>query len=153
MLEGAAPAGIVVVPWHWNPQYSVATAPGIECLTANQEYAHGGVSLQECLIPEILVTRAGAASGGAIPRLVSVAWARYRCVVETRDASDDLRVDIRVDSPGGSSTLKEPRALDADSSVSIPVEDEYEGKQLVVVLLDGQGTVIAQRKTRIGDKS
>jgi hypothetical protein len=62
-------------------------------------------------------------------------------------------VDIRVDSPGGSSTLKAPRALDADGSVSIPVEDEYEGKKLVVVLLDAQGTVIAQRKTRIGDKS
>jgi hypothetical protein len=213
VLEGAAPDGIVVVPWHWNPQHSVATAPGIACFTANQEYAHGGVSLQECLIPEILVTRVRAAAGGAIPRLVSVAWARYRCVVETRDAFDDLRVDIRVDTLGGPSTLQAPKALDADGSVSIPVEDEYEGRQLariihersattsdlpastasrwpglldilheyayvgraarslylqasplsrdelheqcglVVLLLDLRGTVIAQRKTRIGDKS
>jgi hypothetical protein len=153
LLEGAAPAGMVTVHWHWNPQYSAATPPGISCFTVNQEYAHGGVSIQECLIPDITVSRPSGAMGGALPRLVSVAWAKYRCVVETQDASPDLRVDIRVDVANGKSVLKSPKALDADGSVSIPVEDEYEKKQLVVLLLDAKGVVIAQRKTRIGEKS
>lgn len=153
LLEGAAPAGTVTVHWHWNPQYSAATPPGIACFTMNQEYAHGGVSIQECLIPDITVSRLSSATGGKLPRLVSVAWAKYRCVVEVQDTSPDLRVDIRVDTPNGKSVLKSPKVLDADGSVSIPVEDEYEKKQLVVLLLDAQGAVIAQRKTRIGGKS
>jgi hypothetical protein len=70
LLEGAAPDGIVVVPWHWNPQYSVATTPGIACFAASKEYAHGGVSLQECLIPEILINprRGGAGRCDSAPR-------------------------------------------------------------------------------------
>lgn len=152
LLDGAAPAGIVTVHWHWNPQYSAATPPGIACFTVNQEYAHGGVSIQECLIPDITVSRLSSGTSGALPRLVSVAWAKYRCVIETQDASPDLRVDIRVDTPNGKSVLKSPKALDADGSVSIPVEDEYEKKQLMVLLVDAKGAVIAQRKTRIGEK-
>jgi hypothetical protein len=62
-------------------------------------------------------------------------------------------VDIRVDAPTGKSVLKSPKSPDADGSASIPVEDEYEKKQLVVVLLDAAGTVIAQRKTRVGESA
>ena len=152
LLEGAAPAGIVTVHWHWNPQYSAATPPGIACFTLNQEYAHGGVSIQECLVPDITVIRPGNSTSSALPRLVSVAWAKYRCVVESLDAVPGLLVDIRVDTANGTSAVKAAKALDADGSVSIPVEDEYENRQLVVVLLDMKGTVIAQRKTRIGEK-
>jgi hypothetical protein len=60
-------------------------------------------------------------------------------------------VDIRVDAPTGKSVLKSPKVPDADGCASIPVEDEYEKKQLVVVLLDAAGNVIAQRKTRVGE--
>ena len=153
LLEGAAPAGIVTVHWYWNSQCSAATPPGISCFTVNQEYAHGGVSIQECLIPDIRVSRPSSVTAGARPRLVSVAWAKYRCVIETENASSDLCVDIRVDTPNGKSVLKSPKALDSDGSVSIPVEDEYEKKQLVVLLIDTKGAVIAQRKTHIGEKS
>ncbi len=153
LLDGAAPAGIVTAHWHWNSQYLAATPPGISCFTVNQEYAHGGVSIQECLIPDLRVSRPSPAMGGAPPHLVSVAWAKYRCVIETQGASPDLRVDIRIGTPNGESVLKAPKALDADGSVSIPVEDEHEKKSLVVLLLDAKGAVIAQRKTRIGEKS
>jgi hypothetical protein len=152
LLQGATPAGVEVVHWHWNPQYTVATPPGVACFSSGQEYAHGGVSVQECLIPDLTVTRTGGGSG-AQPGIASVGWLKYRCIVETRNASSDVRVDIRIDLPTGKSALKSPKAPDADGSASIPVEDEYEKRQLVVVLLDAAGTVIAQRKTRMGDHS
>ena len=153
LLQGAAPPGIVVLPWHWNPQYSAATPPGIACFTVNQEYAHGGVSIQECLIPDITVTRTGGFGPVAQPRLVSVTWAKYRCVVETKNALPAMRIDIRIESTHGKSVLPTPKQLDDDGSVSIPVEDEHEKKLLVVVLLDAQGVVMGQRKTRIGEKT
>ncbi len=39
------------VPWHWNPNVSVAMAPGIAGYVAGDYYNHGGLSLQECLTP------------------------------------------------------------------------------------------------------
>ena len=150
LLKGEAPAGVEVVHWHWNPQHTVATPPGIACFSGGQEYAHGGVSIQECLIPHLTVTRSGAPSG-TLPGIASVGWLKYRCVVETRHATAEVRVDIRVDAPTGKSVLKSPKVPDADGCASIPVEDEYEKKQLVVVLLDAAGNVIAQRKTSVGE--
>jgi hypothetical protein len=150
LLQGAAPAGVEVIHWHWNPQHTVATPPGIACFGGGQEYAHGGISIQECLVPDLTVTRAVSAVS-AQPGIASVGWLKYRCVVEIRHAASDTRVDIRVDAPTGKSVLKSPKAPDADGCASIPVEDEYEKKQLVVVLLDAAGNVIAQRKTRVGE--
>jgi hypothetical protein len=150
LLGGATPAGVELVHWHWNPQHTVATPPGVACFTSGQVYAHGGVSIQECLIPDLTVTRVSEI-GGAQPTIVSVGWSKYRCIVDTRNARLETKVDIRVDSPTGKAVLKSPRTLEPDGSASIPVEDEYEKKQLVVVLLDAAGTVIAQRKTRVGE--
>jgi hypothetical protein len=45
LLQGATPAGVELVHWHWNAQYTVATPPGVACFTSGQEYAHGGVSI------------------------------------------------------------------------------------------------------------
>jgi hypothetical protein len=153
LLDGAAPDGIVTVPWHWNHQHFAATPPGIACFTLNQEYAHGGVSLQECLIPDITVGARQRSSDAVRPRMESVAWANYRCVIETKDSSPVMRVDIRVESANGPSVLKEPKSLELDGSVSIPVEDDYEKRPLMVLLLDEKGAIVAQRKTRIGEKS
>lgn len=42
-------------PWYWNPDRQVAICPGISCFEKGFEYAHGGASLQECLVPVITV--------------------------------------------------------------------------------------------------
>ncbi len=42
-------------PWYWNPNQSIALANGISCFKAGEEYAHGGLSLQECLTQELMV--------------------------------------------------------------------------------------------------
>src|SRR5207247_683570 len=46
---------VPVAGWSWNPQERFAYAPGVHCFMAGQEYAHGGASLQECLIPVLTV--------------------------------------------------------------------------------------------------
>ncbi|MFA0082799.1 BREX-1 system phosphatase PglZ type B [Vibrio breoganii] len=41
----------LVLPWYWNPEVSIAMAPGISGYVAGDHYNHGGLSLQECLTP------------------------------------------------------------------------------------------------------
>lgn len=43
----------LVMPWYWNPNVSVAMAPGISAFVTGDHYNHGGLSIQECLTPEI----------------------------------------------------------------------------------------------------
>lgn len=152
LLQGEPPAGIERVHWHWNALHTVATPPGIACFSLNQEYSHGGISIQECLVPDLLVTRVGGATGASNARIESVSWVKYRCVIETRNSNADTRLDIRLKTVNGASVLKGPRPIDPDGSVSIPVPDDYDNKQLVVVLVDAAGTTIAQQETKIGDK-
>ena len=62
--EGRLDAEHSDLPWHWNPVLRIASPPGIGAFVANTEYAHGGVSLQECVIPELIVERGEEASDG-----------------------------------------------------------------------------------------
>lgn len=43
----------LVMPWYWNQTVSVAMAPGISAFVKGDHYNHGGLSIQECLTPEI----------------------------------------------------------------------------------------------------
>lgn len=149
-VTGAMPPNLIETSWHWNAQHPIASPPGIACFNSNDGYAHGGVSLQECLIPTLSV------SGGPMrqqsqPRLKDVHWIKHRCFVECEHPQPGLAIDIRVGRRDGTSVLAStPKALDADGAVRIPVEDTHENKTLVVVLLDASGDVIDQRSTRIG---
>ena len=46
------------VPWHWASTVHIAVAPGIGVFKTSMEYTHGGVSLQECLVPELTISSA-----------------------------------------------------------------------------------------------
>ena len=152
VLNGSPDSGVVLACWHWNASSSVATAPGIACFTAKQEYAHGGISIQECLIPDFVVTPGSVGVGTSKAVITSVAWANFRCVLETRDSNSEMSIDVRLETANGKSVLKKTRSLEPDGSVNIPIEDDYENKKLVVVLLASNGEIISQRTTRIGDK-
>ena len=58
-LAGEAAPDVVRAPWHWNGAQWFATPPGAACFNRSEEYAHGGLSIQECLLPDLVVTRAG----------------------------------------------------------------------------------------------
>jgi hypothetical protein len=150
-LPGTFPQGVVAVPWHWNGAAFVATAPGSACFNQSPEYAHGGVSPQECVTPDILVVRAGESAPGA--SIEGVAWRKMRMLVQCAGSPAGVRADVRLGTATGKSVLKEPKPVEGDGAVSFVIEDDHEDKDLMVVLLDSQGTVIAQRPTRVGATS
>ena len=56
-VRGESDATVPTYSWHWDPHARIASPPGIGCFKARVEYAHGGVSVQECVVPELIVAR------------------------------------------------------------------------------------------------
>ena len=150
-VEGGAAVEVPTVPWHWNARERVAVGPGIACFSAGNEYAHGGVSLQECLAPVIRVS-AGAAAAKAETDIAAVSWVGLRCRVRLGGAAPGLSVDLRtqVNDPG-SSVSGGARPVEDEGAASLLVpDDEHEGTPAAVVVLDAGGQVLARQSTIIG---
>ena len=145
--DGAA-AEIQTVPWYWNVHERVAIGPGIACFGAGNEYAHGGLSLQESLVPVIRIT-AGAAN--AETRIIAVSWAGLRCRVRIDAARTGLSVDLRTRVGDANSSVSGLRSVDDGGAASLLVaDDELESTPAAIVVLDASGQVIARQSTIIG---
>ena len=149
-IKGGSKVEVPTVRWHWNAHERVAVAPGIACFSAGNEYAHGGLSLQESLVPVIRVT-AGKAAAKATAEIAEVNWAGLRCRVRVEAARPGLSVDLRTKVNDAGSSVSQARVLDAKGTASLLVpDDELEGTPAVVVVLDASGHVIAKQPTIIG---
>ena len=149
VVAGESAPDVVRVPWHWNGAQWFATPPGIACFNRSEEYAHGGLSIQECLIPDLVVTRAeGGETAGSI---ASVTWRGLRCFIEADVRGGLVEADLRLGRPTGESVAAAAKPVDAEGAVSLVLaDDEHEAAALVLVLLDDAGRVLAQRPTRVG---
>ena len=135
-------------PWYWNQSRHFALADGISCFREGKEYDHGGLSLQECLTLELNIT-----SGSSTELDISdVVWKRLRCTVAVDGNFDGLSVDIRTN-PGdpSSSVVLSKKTLNDSGTASVVVENEdLEGSSATLVLLDRNGSLVAQLDTVIG---
>lgn len=105
--------------------------------------------MQECFIPDLRIT-AGTETG-VRATIVSITWRGMRCFVEAEAAGTGIVADLRLGQPGGASVAASAKALDIDGTVSLVLaDDQYENAELIVVLLGPDGTVLGQRKTRVG---
>ena len=149
VIAGEAAPEVPRTPWHWNPTQWFATAPGSACFNRSAEYAHGGLSIQECLVPDLVVTRAGEET--AVATITSLTWRGLRCVVGAEVRGGRAVADLRLERPSGESVAAMPKPIDADGAASLVLAgDEHEAAALVLVLLDEAGRVLAQRPTRVG---
>ena len=149
-IKGDSKVQVPTVGWHWNVHERVAVAPGIACFGAGNEYAHGGLSLQESLVPVIRVT-AGKAAAKATAEIAEINWAGLRCRVRVDAVQPGLSVDLRTKVNDADSSMSRTRVLDAKGTASMLVaDDELEGSPAVVVVLDAGGHVIAKQPTIIG---
>ncbi|MCY4616048.1 MAG: BREX-1 system phosphatase PglZ type B [Chloroflexi bacterium] len=149
-IAGESTPDVVRAPWHWNGAQWFATPPGIACFNRSEEYAHGGLSIQECLIPDLVVTRVeGAETAGSI---TSVTWRGLRCFVEAEVRGGPVTADLRLARPTGESVAAAAKPVDADGAVSLVLaDDEHEAAALVLVLLDDADRVLAHRLVRVGE--
>jgi hypothetical protein len=149
VVAGGATPTVGRAPWHWNGSQWFALAPGIACFNKSDEYAHGGLSIQECLTPDILVERVRDDSVAA--SIKSITWRRLRCLVEAASRGGSVTADLRLDRPTGPSVAASPKALEPDGSVSLVLEsEEHETSALVLVLIDEDGRILTHQPTRVG---
>ena len=149
-IKGASKVDVPTVRWHWNTHERVAVAPGISCFGAGNEYAHGGLSLQESLVPVIRVT-AGEKKTRAAVKIGDLFWAGLRCRVRVEGAQPGLSVDLRLKVNDQGSSVAKVRPVDANGAASLLVaDDELEGTPAVLVVLDASGHVIMKQPTIIG---
>lgn len=138
------------VPWFWNPSQHVAVAPGVSSFFDGNEYAHGGTSLQECLIPVITI-KADGKSGTTTASITEVKWVGLRCKVTTDSGAQGLKIDLRSKINDAESSLAQPKTITSEGTGSLLVEDDsLEGTPAVVVLLDAGGNVISKQASIIG---
>lgn len=142
----AGDTGLPTYPWYWDPSVRVTCAPGIGCFVAGQEYAHGGVSLQECVVPELLVEPEVASAHAVIREII---WRGMRCRVEVANLSGQVRADIREKWNDGSTTMATgPKVIGPSGEVSLLVgKDECMHRAASVVLLDAKGKILAHETT------
>jgi hypothetical protein len=152
VIAGASNVEVPRVTWHWNTMESAAVAPGITCFNQSPCYAHGGLSIQECLTPDLLVRRGGERRSRAT--IKAVTWRGMRCLVEAEVDGGEVRADLRLESANGTSVVKAAKVLEADGSTSLVVaDDRHESAALVLVLLAADHTILAQQDTRVGATS
>ena len=148
IVQGESRVEVPTVPWHWNAQDRVAVGPGIACFIANNEYAHGGLSLQECVTP-VLRVHSGAGRAES-PTIAKVTWLGLRCRVQVKGATG-LSVALRTQVGNADSTLGQSKRLDEDGVASLLVaDDDLEGASAAVVVLDANGEVAARQSTIVG---
>jgi hypothetical protein len=151
-LKDGAQVAVPTVPWHWDRDVRIALAPGVSCFEANQEYEHGGVSPQECVVPRLQVRAAAAAvaTGGAA--ITKLKWLGLICRVDFDNVPLGATVDVRA-LPGDASTSVATESRESSgagrASLFIP-DEELAGEKAYVVILAPGGGILAQRETTIG---
>jgi hypothetical protein len=148
-VQGDSATSVPTYPWYWNSLARIASPPGIAAFRANTEYSHGGVSLQECVIPELLVERGDEA---IVAQISVVSWRGMRCRVTVETNASDLLVDLRLNwKLSGTSIAASAKQLPALGEASLAVSDDrHEGAAAFVVVFDGAGRVLDHKLTTVG---
>lgn len=150
VLKEGASCDERLFPWFWNPDSSVALADGVSCFKKGEEYAHGGLSFQECLTLQLTVTDRVCTK---LPmQFTDIAWKGLRCTAAAEGESAGIRLDIRKKAADESSSIVvAPKGLKENGTASVVVEDEdLEGTKAFLVLVDDAGTLLAQREIVVG---
>ena len=152
-LKPAAQTNLPTFPWHWNPDVTIATPPGAGCFRASMEYSHGGVSLQEMVIPRLRVTASRPRRASA--RLVEAKWTGAKCRLAVAGDCAGIRVDVRVHRSDPTSSLladHQARETTPEGKVTVFLENDADtGRSAEIVLLDAAGQVIDSLPTKLGE--
>jgi len=149
-IKDSSHVEVPVAGWSWNTQERFAYAPGVHCFVAGHEYAHGGASLQECMAPVLTFASTGAPAG-VVVTVSEIQWVGLRCRVTIQPPAEGLRADLRTKPNDPSSSVAEPKALDADGKAALLVaDDSLEGTMASLVVVDVSGRVVCKEATTVG---
>ena len=136
--------------WFWNSAEYFAFGPGVSCFGAGNAYAHGGLSLQECLIPELVFTLDEADDSTEVS-IAEVTWTGFRCRITVAPPASGLSADLRTKANAPATSISAAKAVGADGRASLVVaDDSLEGTTVSVVIVDAYGRVLTKEATTVG---
>jgi len=149
VVKESATVELPCFSWFWAENVRIACPPGIDCFLAGEEYSHGGLSLQECVVPQLSI-RAGL-QPAAYAKIANVKWAGLRCRIKVDGQIDGCTADLRDKAADPSTSLATPKPIGGDGNVSLVVlDDTREGSATTLVLLDAAGNVIDKNLVTVG---
>jgi hypothetical protein len=150
-IKDSSHVEVPIAGWSWNPQERFAYAPGVHCFVAGQEYAHGGASLQECLVP-VLTFSSTSSMASMVITVSELRWVGLRCRVAVEPAAEGLLADLRTKpNDSESSIIKGSKPLDNAGKVALLVANEaLEGMTVSLVIVDKSGRVVSKEATTVG---
>jgi len=153
VLKDSAHGTPLTFGWDWCKDVQVAYAPGVTNFIAGAEYAHGGISLQECLVPVLELNSVGASGAVSAVTLKSVTWKGLRCTIVVEGAAPGQYVDIRTKAALAASSLAaSAKPLEGGKASLAVADDEQMGAAAVVVVLGPDGEVLQKQSTTVGEK-
>ena len=115
--------GYPMTSWFWDSAEAIVLAPDIKCFVAGQEYAHGGLTLQEALIPSLTVSAKQKGCAKSVV-LKEMKWAGMRLNVVFEGALG-FTIDVRR------------QVADADSSLATkPMTGAADGQKTSLLMKD-----------------
>jgi hypothetical protein len=150
VLKDKAEGTPLTFGWDWCKDVQVAYAPGVSSFIAGADYAHGGLSLQECLVPVLDLVLAAPATAAQVT-IKTVTWKGLRCLVEVDSTATGLTVDVRTKPALASSSLvASVKPIGAGKASVAVADDDNMGAAAVVVILATDGQVLQKQATTVG---
>ena len=151
LIKEGASIDLLHLPWRWNPAIYIAYAPGINFFKINEEYAHGGISIHECLVPEMLIENPNVENVDADVKFVK--WVNLKCSIQTSDVPDGYKIDIRTKYNDSLTSVLDVSSMSkriVGNTVTLLIDDAYEDQTATIVLLDENDRILNKKPTTIG---
>jgi len=154
-IKPGAVSGQSLYPWFWNPTLQFALAEGISCYRNGVQYAHGGLSLQECITASMVVRGGGGAGAAGSATIASITWKQLRCIVTVAEACPGIMLDVRTHAGNPeTSEAQSVKPFKDKTSCSVIIKDEdLEGHACWVVIVDANGNALSQEQTIVGGET
>jgi len=149
VVKTSAHVDLPCYAWFWSEHVRVASPHGIDCFIAGKAYDHGGLSLQECVVPQLSIRARQETTASA--SIGSVRWVGLRCRVHVDGQATGYAVDLRDKVNAPDTSLTGARPVGQDGAVAFVVEDDArEGTAAMLVLIDSGGTVLDKMAVTVG---
>ena len=150
--DAGAQHGYPLTSWFWDEADAVVLAPGVSCFVAGMEYAHGGLTLQEALIPSLTIT---ASKNGRTKQITlkEIKWAGLRLHV-VLDGAEGYSIDIRRKVADASTTMVVSPVIGVGSAQKnslLVSDDDALGTMAFLVVLDQKGQPVFKHSVHIGE--
>ncbi len=145
--EAATSVDAMTLSWSYGPEVRIALAPGIGAFRAGQVYDHGGLTLQECVVPLVEIVANPPAQGR--PGIKAVTWNSRKTICKV-DAAFAEGSTITLERLG--SSVGEPGAVNSEGKAQVVLDevDDLLGETVNLVLRRDDQKV-AEEKLQFGE--